>query len=233
MNTRGPISNPLGSDPLGSGRERVLFLLKTKGPQSAARMSSELCVTTMAVRQHLAVLVAEKLVDFTIQRREVGRPARVWQLTPQANARFSDGHAELAVGMLQAIQGVFGDQGLDRLTQERTRQQADSYGARMPAPGAPIEERVATLAKMRCEEGYMAEWRRGHNGAIELVENHCSIANAARICPQLCGSELSLFRTLLGDDVSVDRVQHILSGDRCCAYRITERADPRALKATL
>ena len=232
MNATGPMSNPLGSDPRGSGRERVLFLLKTKGPQTAARMSSELGVTTMAVRQHLAVLEAEKLVDFTIQRREVGRPARVWQLTPKANERFSDGHSELAVGMLQAIQGAFGEQGLERLTQERTRQQADSYGARMPAPGAPIEERVATLAKMRCEEGYMAEWSRGRNGVIELVENHCSIANAARICPQLCSSELSLFRTLLGDDVSVDRVEHILSGDRCCAYRITERADPPALKAT-
>lgn len=232
MNATGLISNSLGSDLRGSGRERVLFLLKTKGAQTSARMSSELGVTTMAVRQHLAVLEAEKLVDYTIQRREVGRPARVWQLTPKANERFSDGHAELAVGMLQAIQGAFGEQGLDRLTQERTRQQADSYGARMPAQGAPIEERVATLAKMRCEEGYMAELRRGRNGAIELVENHCSIANAARICPQLCASELSLFRTLLGGDVNVDRVEHILSGDRCCAYRITERADPPAVKAT-
>ncbi len=220
------------SDPRGSGRERVLFLLKTKGPQTAARMSSELGVTTMAVRQHLAVLEAEKLGDFTIERREVGRPARVWRLTPQANDRFSDGHAELAVGMLQAIQDAFGEQGLERLTQERTRQQAQSYGARMPGPGAPVEERVATLARIRCEEGYMAEWRRGQNGTIELVENHCSIANAARICPQLCGSELSLFRTLLGDDVSIDRVEHILSGDRCCAYRITERPDEPASKAT-
>ncbi len=219
------------SDPRGSGRERVLFLLKTKGPQTAATMSSELGVTTMAVRQHLAILEAEKLVDFTIERREVGRPARLWRLTPQANERFSDGHAELAVGMLQAIQGTFGEQGLERLTQERTRQQAQSYGARMPGPGAPVEERVATLARIRCEEGYMAEWRRGRNGTIELVENHCSIANAARICPKLCASELSLFRTLLGDDVSIDRVEHILSGDRCCAYRITERADEPASKA--
>ena len=220
------------SDPRGSGRERVLFLLKTKGAQTAARMSSELGVTTMAVRQHLAVLEAEKLVDFTLERREVGRPARVWQLMPKANERFADGHAELAVGMLQAIRGAFGEPGLERLTQERTRQQAENYGARMPAASAPIEQRVATLARIRCDEGYMAEWRPGRNGTIEFVENHCAIADAARVCPKLCGSELSLFRTLLGGDVSVDRVEHILSGDRCCAYRITERPDEPASKAS-
>ena len=138
MNAAAPISNPLGFDPRGSGRERVLFLLKIKGPQTAARMSSELGVTAMAVRQHLAVLDAEKFVEFTTLRREAGRPARVWQLTPQANERFSDGHAELAVGMLQAIQGTFGEQGLDRLTQEWmtqewTRQQADSYAMQASA----------------------------------------------------------------------------------------------------
>lgn len=51
----------------------------------------------MAVRQHLAVLHGEGLVDFTDSRRQVGRPARVWQLTPNANDRYPDSHAEIAV----------------------------------------------------------------------------------------------------------------------------------------
>ena len=46
-----------------SGRDRVPLLLKTKGPQTAARMAERLGVTTMAVRQHLAVLHEEGLVD--------------------------------------------------------------------------------------------------------------------------------------------------------------------------
>jgi predicted ArsR family transcriptional regulator len=99
----------------------------------------------------------------------------------------------------------------------------------MPGPDAPIDERVATLARLRREEGYMAEWGRRGDGTLELVENHCSIANAARFCPKLCGGELSLFRAVLGDDVSVERVKHILSGDRCCSYCITDRPEERAL----
>jgi len=195
-------------------------------------MAKSLGVTTMAVRQHLAVLEGEKLVDFTEERHTVGRPARLWRLTSNAYDRFPDCHAELAVGMLQAVQSAFGEQGLDRLTEERTRQQAQTYRARMPDPNAPLEDRLASLARIRREEGYMAEWKRRRDGTFELVENHCSIEKAARLCPKLCGGELSLFRTLLGDDVSVERIEHILSGDRCCSYRITERPDEPALNGT-
>ena len=219
----------MGSHAPGSGRERVLFVLKTKGSQTAARMAQGLGVTTMAVRQHLAVLEGEKLVDFTEERRTVGRPARLWRLTSNASDRFPDCHAELAVGMLQAVRSAFGEEGLDRLTQERTRQQAQTYRARMPDPNAPLEDRLASLTRIRREEGYMAEWKRRSDGALELVENHCSIEKAARLCLNLCGGELSLFRTVLGDDVSVERIEHILSGDRCCSYRITERPNEPAL----
>lgn len=215
-----------------SGRDRVLLLLKMKGPQTAARMARRLRVTTMAVRQHLAVLQEEEFVDFTDERRKVGRPARLWRLTPKAYDRFPDCHAELAVGMLQAIQGAFGEQGLERLTDERTRQQTESYRARMPGPDAPLEERVATLTRIRREEGYMAEYRRLRDGTLKLVENHCSIANAARLCPKLCGGELSLFRAVLGEDVSVERIEHILSGDRCCSYCITDRPNEPAVHGT-
>jgi predicted ArsR family transcriptional regulator len=187
-------------------------------------MAKRLGVTPMAVRQHLAVLEGEKLVDFTDDHRKVGRPARIWRLTPNGSDGFADCHAELAVGMLQAIQRTFGDEGIERLTEERTRQQTETYRARMPGPEAPLEDRVAVLARIRREEGYMAESRQNSDGTIELVENHCSISRAARLCPKLCGAELTLFSTVLGEGVSVKRTEHILSGGRCCSYSITDQA---------
>ncbi len=212
----------MSTDAPGSGRERVLFVLKTKGPQTAIRIAKRLGVTAMAVRQHLAVLQGEKLVDFTDERRKVGRPARLWRLTPKAYERFPDFHAELAVEMLQAIQSAFGEEGLERLTAERTRKQIDSYRARMPSPDTPLEERVAALTRIRREEGYMAECKRARNGTIELIENHCSISNAAHLCPKLCGGELALFHEVLGDGVTIERTEHLLAGDRRCAYCILE-----------
>lgn len=210
----------MNPDNPGSGRNRVLFQLKAHGPQTAARVGKRLDITTMAVRQHLSVLQGEGVVEFTDERRKIGRPARVWRLTPKANDRFPDSHAELVVDLLQAIQRASGDEGLERLTAERTRRQVESYRARMPSQDRPPEERVAALASIRREEGYMAECQRLREGEIELAENHCAIFKAAQFCPKLCGSELTLFREVLGDRFTVERIEHMPSGDRRCAYRI-------------
>lgn len=218
----------LNSDAPGSGRERILRLLKTKGVQTASQLAGRLGVTTMAVRQHLAVLQGEELVEYVDEHRKVGRPARVWQLTQKASAWFPDHHAELAVEMLEAVRDVFGEDGLERLADEQTRKKVEAYRERMPGPKAPVEERVAMLTTIRREEGYMSEWGRHADGALEIVQNHCAIARAARVCPSLCGAELSLFRGVLGDDVTVSRVEHILTGDRCCRYSIAVTPSGRA-----
>jgi predicted ArsR family transcriptional regulator len=125
--------------------------------------------------------------------------------------------------MLLAARIAFGEEGLGRLLEEWEQATAEQYRRRMPGPEAPLAERAGALARIRLQEGYMAECRRTREGAFELVENHCSIASAARACPMLCEREISLFRTLLGPEVSVERVEHLLAGDRRCAYRISPR----------
>ncbi len=177
----------------------------------------------MAVRQHLSVLQGEGVVDFEEERRgqgKVGRPARLWRLTAKAISRFPDGHADLAVGMLQAVENVFGANALEQLAADRTAAQIESYRARMPRASESLERRLVFLTKIRCEEGFLADWRRQQDGTFELVENHCAISRAVRVCPALCDGELTLFQAVLGEDVSVDPVEHLLCGDRRCAYRI-------------
>jgi predicted ArsR family transcriptional regulator len=89
---------------------------------------------------------------------------------------------------------------------------------------APIEERVAALAKLRREEGYMADWSAEADGSFRLIENHCPICAAATLCQGFCRDELELFRETLGPDVVVEREEHILADARRCAYRVTRRA---------
>jgi len=206
-----------------SSRDRILVLLKTRGPGTSARLARQLGLTAMAVRQHLAVLQGEGLVDYVNERRRVGRPPKRWRLTGKSDERFPDSHGGLVVTLLEAARSAFGDEGLGRLTAELTARQAKSYREQLPGPGSSIEDRVAALTKIRRAEGYMAECHRTRDGSLSLVENHCSIHEAARACPQLCLRELTLFRTVLGQDVSVERTEHLLRGDRRCAYRICHR----------
>jgi predicted ArsR family transcriptional regulator len=201
-------------------REGVLFWLKSRGPQAASELAKRLGVTTVAVRQHIAVLRAEGMVECGDERRTHGRPAQLWRLTAKAAERFPVCYDLLTLGLLQAVRNAFGEDGLRRLIAEWARLQVASYGQRIP-DGKPVQEVVAALAAIRRGEGYMAEWRRTRNGMLELVENHCAICAAAEYCPELCAAELELFRKVLGEDVSLERTEHILGGDRRCVYRVS------------
>ena len=204
-------------------RDRVLFQLKTRGAATAATLARRLEITPMAVRQHLAALSEEGLVAHTEERRPVGRPARVWSLTERAGERFPDSHADLTVDLLEAMRSTFGEEGLDRLIRERSRRQLELYRERLPGTDATLEERVSALAELRREEGYMASVTPDEDGSFLLVENHCPICAAAQVCQGLCRDELALFREVIGTDAEVERSEHLLSGARRCAYRVTPR----------
>ena len=202
-------------------RDKVLFLLKTKGPQTAAALADRLDVTSMAARQHLQKLADDGLVTWHDERQKIGRPQRIWRLTEAGSARFPDNHSDLTVELLTAVRATFGEQGLDKLVCERTKSQLARYRTAIDSH-APLAERVAALCRQRTAEGYMAESRRCRDGSVTLVENHCPICAAAAACQGFCAQELALFCQVLGKSVKVERTEHILEGARRCAYRISE-----------
>ena len=221
MSTKSLINS---SDAPRSPADRLLFLLKTRGPQSAQDLASVLGVTKEAARQHLLRLSDEGLVLAASEIRGVGRPVQVWKLTVEAQKRFPDTHAELAAGMIESVRALFGASGLEALIARREQEGRERYQACLRG-AVTLQQKVARLARQRATEGYMAEWRREGNGFV-LVENHCPICAAAAACSGFCRSELQLFRGLLGPEVTVERTEYLLAGARRCAYRITPRRTP-------
>ncbi len=200
--------------------DRILFLLKTRGPAETLALAVTLGVSRQTTLQQLERLVAEGLISHADERRGVGRPRRIWSLTLAAQARFSDTHAQLTVEMLDAVRAEFGDGGVDRLIARREAVTTQSY-AQALAPLQSLAARVARLTELRTAEGYMADCSPDPGGGFLLVENHCPICAAAAACQGFCRAELQIFRDALGQDVTVERTDHILAGARRCAYRIS------------
>lgn len=200
-------------------RRRIVKLLKTEGPMDSARLAARLKVTPMAVRQHLYALQEERLVSAEERPVPVGRPAKHWRLTQDADRLFPDAYAEISVALIDAVGATFGPGGMARLLETRLARQQTDYAARITS-SAPLGKKLRQLARVRTEEGYMAEVKPDGRGAFLFIENHCPICAAATACQGFCATELDLFRGLLGKGVSVERAEHIVSGDRRCAYRI-------------
>jgi predicted ArsR family transcriptional regulator len=204
-------------------RRAIVKLLKSEGALDAAHMAARLGLTAMAVRQHLYQLQREKLVTAEERRVPLGRPAKYWQLTRQADRLFPDAYAELSVALIDAMGDAFGEAGLKRVLESRYDRQRSEYLNQI-LPSLPLREKVQKLARIRTEEGYMAEVKSDRNGGFFLFENHCPICAAAKSCKGFCTTELDLFRAVLGPTVVVERVEHILSGDRRCTYLIKSAA---------
>lgn len=185
----------------------------------AQQVAARLHLSAMAIRLHLYGLQAEQLVTYEEQPRPLGRPAKLWQLTPAADRLFPEGYAELTLSLLSSVGEAFGKAGLGRLLALRTRDQIAAYRKQM-AGRHSLEKRLEALAAIRTREGYMAAVTREADGGYLLVENHCPICAAAVACTGLCAKELEVFQTVLGEDVVVTRTEHIVAGARRCAYRV-------------
>jgi predicted ArsR family transcriptional regulator len=201
-------------------RRAIVHLLKQEGALDAQALAARLHLSAMAVRQHLYALQDEHLITYHEVPRPIGRPAKLWQLTPAADRLFPEAYAELTLSLLTSVSEAFGAAGLERLLDVRTRQQIAVYDQQMAGQDT-LPQRVAALAALRTDEGYMAEVQAQEDGSFLLIEKHCPICAAAVACTGLCGKELEVFRAVLGQDAVVERTEHLVVGARRCAYRVS------------
>ncbi len=199
--------------------DRLLYLLKSKGAQTAGDIGAALGITAPGAQQNLAKLALSDLVSHADRKQPRGRPKRYWSLTEKGHARFPDRHSALTVELLKSTEEVFGPKGLEKLIRHREKETLAAYRAEIDGCST-LREKVETLAAIRSREGYMADWSEPERNQFVLVENHCPICAAATLCQGLCRSELEIFQAVLGPDAGVERTDHVIAGARRCAYRI-------------
>lgn len=199
-------------------RKSLVGLLKQNGPMDAKNLAEHLGLTRMAIRLHLYALQDEKLVTSTNEPRPMGRPAKMWQLTPEADQFFPNGHADLVVSLIDTMGEAFGAEGFATFLETLKDRKVQEYQEAL-SKVKPLKRRVEALSKLRSAEGYMAEVEAKEDGTLLLIENHCPICLAASKCQGLCSVELEVFQTVLGD-VTIERTEHIQDDARRCVYRI-------------
>lgn len=214
------------TDPAGIGdaQRRIVDHLKRAGASTTASIADALTVTTQAVRPQLVELEERGLVrSETLSTGSRGRPPVGWALTPLAIDLFPDRHADLTVELIRTVRSELGETALDAVLAARDRDHLAALEQRMEGlADDDLPARVAVLAEARSRQGYMAEVVPDGDDLL-LVEHHCPVCAAATECQNLCRNELALFQDAIGSGATVERTQHLLSGDERCVYRVTRR----------
>ena len=206
-------------------RQAVLVDLRRNGPTSTEDIGTRLAVGRATILQQVRALEAAGLVARSSVRHGVGRPRHLYDVTPDAQGLLPTNYDALATGMVEAIEAVGGLDLLGAVFEARRRDARERVAARLAArvpAGATLLERVRELAVIQDEQGYLCEATLSADGSIRLAEFNCAIHHVATGHPAACGTELDLFRDVLG--ATVVRETHIMAGDRSCSYRISESA---------
>ncbi|HEX7355865.1 MAG TPA: helix-turn-helix domain-containing protein [Mycobacteriales bacterium] len=193
-------------------RERVLRLLLSEGPATAAALAARLGLTTAGVRRHLDAMVADGTLVGTEPRgrrsRGRGRPARVYALTDGGHARAQHAYDALAVDALAFLDGLGS---LEDFAAARADDLRVRYAREVPRGG------TAALAQALTSDGYAATVHEVPTGA-QICQHHCPVAGVAARFPQLCEAETAAFSVLLGQHVQ--RLATIAHGDGVCTTHI-------------
>ncbi|MGQ0797582.1 MAG: helix-turn-helix transcriptional regulator [Methanobacteriota archaeon] len=205
-----------------SSKKHILLFLKRGGEASLTTISTEVGVSKMAALRHLVALEGRGLVQRSQRPEGRGRPRVYFRLADTAASLFPQAYAHMTTKALEFIEERLGREAVVRLLKERSREVYDRHKARFG--DGELREKVAVLARLRDEEGYMAELGAATRTTFELLEHNCPIVAIAGRYGEACEVERRLFENLLRADV--DTTHRVVAGAPVCRFLI-RRHEPR------
>lgn len=182
-------------------------------------------ISRMAVHKHLSVLQNRGLVEsIEIRESSVGRPKMMYQLTSQSKSIFPKSYSAIATHALDFIERNMGKEGVERVLRDRQDDLFDKYYKHLK--DLDFEKRVKELARIRDEEGYMAESKKESKLSSRrhvLLEYNCPIIHIAEKHWEACSVETELFEKLLG--ANIETTHRAAQGDLICKFVIREKKE--------
>jgi len=210
-------------EPEATTRQRVLQLVASAGPVSAAELAAGLHLTAAGIRRHLGVLEADRQIGVhngvSTARARRGRPARHYVVTAHGQAALSNTYSEVAAEALRYLADVAGPSAVEAFAASRVHGLEERYAVSLAAAGRDVVTRAGVLARVLATDGYAASTRSVPGmAAVQLCQGHCPVQQIAAEFPQLCEAETQAFSRLLG--VHVQRLATLAGGGHVCTTNI-------------
>lgn len=219
MSTRYMKSNALSQfDP----KRKILYFLKVMHQAGLEDLSKVMKISRMAVHKHITELQNRGLVESVEVRTGVGRPKMQYSLTGTGKTTFPKSYGEIATHAIDFIERNMGSNAVESVLRERQKELYERYETRLK--DLNYDNKVKELAKIRDEEGYIAESKKERKSDSHiLLEYNCPIIMVAEKHWEACSIETDLFEKLL--DAKIDVTYRAAKGDLVCKFMIKKRID--------
>jgi predicted ArsR family transcriptional regulator len=212
-----------------STKEQILTFLKRTGGGTIDEVARGFSLARMTVRQHLASLERDGLVNSREERRRTGRPHLLYTLSESGQEKFPKRYDRLADLALQEV-ALLDSEEIAGLTPEDKkrlllRKMADRVFLQHESKvrGKGLGARVVAVADILREEGGFAEWAE-HGETYEIVDYNCVYRRVADSHLDVCDWHVQLLGRLL--DKQVECSEFMSRGADWCRFTVREEAAP-------
>ena len=181
-------------------RGRVLALLR-RGGMTADELAEALGLTDNAVRAHLATLERDGLVQPQGERRDgrVGKPATLYQISPEAEPLFSKAYLPLLTTLLAALG--------ERLSAEELGGLLADVGSRLAADvgraSGDLSQRVQAASNLLNQLGGLSAVEEIEAGVRYRIQSRgCPVGVAVKERPEVCEAIVTLLSEMTEARVS-------------------------------
>ena len=193
---------------------QLLDLLRTEGPRTVTELTTAMGVTPTAVRQRLARLQQQGLVEREISKAGRGRPHHRYSLTELARRRAGNNFADLAIVLWRELRAVRDPEVRRGLLSRVVQGFAGLYASQVT--GESTLERMESVSNLLAERDVPFAVEQS-GGLPVLVARDCPYPQLAEEDRGICAVEKLLFSELLKQDVRLAQCR--LDGHSCCQFQ--------------
>ncbi len=208
---------------LGPARSRILRLLLAGG-RTAAQVASSLGIQVSAARKHLERLRESGAVDREFVRQGVGRPKKIYSITPAGRELFP---RRYDVALNAVLAELVREEGSER-AETLLRRRGEEIGRSLCPAGTPERDRLARMMEGLNGLGFETSLDRT-DGECVVTSRNCPLLKAAQAHRELVcrGLHAEAIRAAAGA-ADVEREKWIVDGDPVCTHRFRRPRPPPA-----
>lgn len=146
----------------------ILYLMRSE--HTVNELAEMLGLTDNAVRSHLVALERDGVIRRSGERRSGGRPAFIYDVTPQADGLFPKAYEEGLLGLVRVLGGRVGPEALYDLLAEAGRRTVEPSRAETP------ERRAERAVDVLEDHGGVASVEEDDRGRLEVRSACCPLS---------------------------------------------------------
>jgi predicted ArsR family transcriptional regulator len=199
-------------------REKIILLLKRRGPLAIDQLSRELSITSMGIRQHLLSLERRGLIQYITKRQGIGRPAFLYKLTGKAGDLFPKRYDKFIVNLFRDFEKNDGREKIEEILRWR-KNRIIKETKEVLADKKSIHDKMCALKDIFESDGYLAELSESNNHFTLKLFN-CPIFKLASEFKEICRYDLQTLKELIGKELT--REECIVDGNLSCTYKVPQ-----------